>query len=64
MQMNISDILLTESQCSSGTARDESQRQVEQIVNKKLAVAMKKVVHLIIDKVDEMFETKIDIMLD
>lgn len=33
-------------------------------MNKKLAIAMKKVVHLIIDKVDVMFETKIDIMMD
>ena len=33
-------------------------------MNKKLAAAMKKVVHLLVEKVDEMFDTKIEFMVD
>ena len=60
--MNISEIFqtTTEGRGSAVVQRDEDQqRNLELIVNKKVALAMKKVVHIIVNKVDEMFDAKV-----
>ena len=60
--MNIGEIFqtTTEGRGSAVVQRDEDQqRNLELIVNKKVALAMKKVVHIIVNKVDEMFDAKV-----